>query len=210
MGVGVRHGVALRALLQVVVADSVGGVEGFFDVAAFKQAVFLGIVRPHAGIAVGLQFEPHGKLVGLLLIHVLLGVVNLLDGAEQGLHVVADFMRQHIGKSRIAAGAQLVGHGVVEGKVDIEFLVARTVKRAGAGLAGATGGGDAVAVEREFGRLVLAADFAEIGFPHFFGVAQHHRAELHQLFFLGAFLQRRGLLLLRAERKAAVVGDQPA
>ena len=59
-----RHDVALGLLLQAVVADGLRGGDRFFHVALFEDVPFLiGIMRPNAGEEIGLEFQPHGKLV---------------------------------------------------------------------------------------------------------------------------------------------------
>ena len=54
----------LAALLQVVVADGIGGVQRFFQVAFLQPVVaLLGVIGPDAGIAVGLKFLAHQQTV---------------------------------------------------------------------------------------------------------------------------------------------------
>ena len=68
----------------------------------------LGVVRPHAGEAVGLQLEAHGERVGGRLVGPLLRGVHLVGEAEQVLHVVADLVGDHVGLGEVAAGAEPV------------------------------------------------------------------------------------------------------
>src|SRR4051812_37907297 len=49
-----RHHAALRLLLQPIVADGSGGVEGLFQVARLQLVQRAGVVAPDAGIAIGL------------------------------------------------------------------------------------------------------------------------------------------------------------
>jgi len=65
----------------------------------------LGARRPDAGIAVGLEFESDGILVGLrLAAGALLGLLDLVGYAGQLLDVVAEFMRDDIGAGEVGAG----------------------------------------------------------------------------------------------------------
>jgi hypothetical protein len=66
VGERVGHDVALSLLLQRVVADRVGGGEGFFDVAGFQDVFHpLRVIGPDAGEVVGLEFQSHGEAVVL-------------------------------------------------------------------------------------------------------------------------------------------------
>src|SRR5580698_2786421 len=51
------------------------------------------LTRPHAGKAVGLQFELHRQGIRLCLGGALLGRAHLAGDAEQVLHVVTDLVR---------------------------------------------------------------------------------------------------------------------
>ena len=52
-------------------------------------------VRPHAGVAVGLQLEPDGERVRLRRV-LALEAADLVAGAAQVLDVVADLVRDHV------------------------------------------------------------------------------------------------------------------
>ncbi len=54
-----RNDLALRTPLDVVVTDRGRGAHRFFDVAGFEQLAIVGVVRPDASEAIGLQLEPH-------------------------------------------------------------------------------------------------------------------------------------------------------
>src|SRR5207249_7537121 len=63
---GLGHDIPLRLLLDVVVANGAGGVEGFFDVAGLKDVAHgLGVMGPDASEEVGLKFQAHGKIIRL-------------------------------------------------------------------------------------------------------------------------------------------------
>ncbi|MNG26148.1 hypothetical protein D3C84_1111000 [compost metagenome] len=60
MGKRVRYHPTLTLLLQAVVANGVGGVQGFFDIAGFQPVqTLLRMVGPDPGQAIGLQFLAH-------------------------------------------------------------------------------------------------------------------------------------------------------
>src|SRR5271163_5171672 len=70
VGEAVGHGVAARGGLQPVVADRGRGRHRLLDVARLENLPLLvGMVGPNAGKAVGLQFDPDRKRVGLGLAH---------------------------------------------------------------------------------------------------------------------------------------------
>ena len=63
---GPRFGIdlALRLLLNAIVADGRRGVQRLVDLAGLELTTLLRVVGPHAGEAVGLQLEGDGVLVG--------------------------------------------------------------------------------------------------------------------------------------------------
>ena len=205
MGEAVGHGVAAAALLQAVVAHGFGGVEGFFQVALLKQLACLRAVGPYTGQAVGLQLHHHGEAVGIAFVHAGAGTVYALHGAVEVLHVVADFMGNHIGKSRITRRAELVFHIVVEREVEVNLLVGWAVERAHCRLAGTAGGGGAAAIQHHFRLHILPALAAEIFAPGVFGGSENLRGELCQLLFFGA--DGTLLLLLHLRHLHAAAGE---
>src|SRR5688572_32308122 len=55
MGKSIRNNTALGFLLQPVIAYGVGGIQGFFNIAAFKDIFhFLSMMSPNAGQEIGL------------------------------------------------------------------------------------------------------------------------------------------------------------
>ena len=137
---GFRHHVALRALLEAVVADGSRCVEAFLDVPVLKDlGGGIGLLRPDAGEAVGLEFHAHRQRVGIGLGGAHAGLGDLVGDAEQVLHMVANLMRDHIGLGEIARCAELVLHVLVEGEVDVDLLVGRAIERAHGGLGAAAG-----------------------------------------------------------------------
>src|SRR3954470_652032 len=63
MGEALRHDIALRLLLQRVVADRLGGAQAGLDIAGLQQILVIG--RPDAGEAIRLQLHLDLQLVGL-------------------------------------------------------------------------------------------------------------------------------------------------
>ena len=109
VGEAVRHHGALRFPLQRVVADRGRRLQRRVDVARIEELVLrLGVVRPDAGEAVGLQLDLHLHAIGLRAVAGgALRLLHLGQDAEQVLHVVADLVRDHIGLGELAglAGA---------------------------------------------------------------------------------------------------------
>ena len=66
MGEGVGVHAPTRAALEPVVAHRLGGGECLLDVALLEIPRPVDAVRPDAGVAVGLELEPHRQLVGLV------------------------------------------------------------------------------------------------------------------------------------------------
>src|SRR5215218_6045765 len=128
--VGPRLGVhlPLRLLLDPVVADRRRGVEALVDVLLRQiddQPRLLCVVRPHAGIAVGLQLRPDRAALGPLRV-----VADPTQNALLVLDVVAVFVRDHVRlRERAVRGAELRLEVVEEVEVDVDLLVARAVER---------------------------------------------------------------------------------
>ena len=89
---GFRHHIALRLLLQPVVADGGSGIEALLDVAILED---LGggicLLRPDAGEAVGLQLHLHREGVGVGLGGAHAGLGDLVGNAEQTEAAKASF-----------------------------------------------------------------------------------------------------------------------
>ncbi len=74
--------------------------------------------------------------------------------------MVADFMRNHVALGKIAVGAQLAFHVVIEGEIDIDGAVRRAVERPHNGLPGATAGAGCAPVHHQFWRLISPPHFS--------------------------------------------------
>jgi hypothetical protein len=58
-----------------------------------------------------------------------LAVTELFSDAEEVLHMVADFMGDHVSLGEIAGSFEALAQLAVEGEVDINFLIVAAVKR---------------------------------------------------------------------------------
>ena len=110
-----------------------------------------GVLGPDAGVAVGLQLQPHRERVGVVRVALLLAA-HLGLGAEQVLHVVAVLVGQHVRLGELArrrrTGWQQL---VVERQVDVDQVVLRAVERTDAGVGLAAAGVDRLAEEDGLG-----------------------------------------------------------
>ena len=109
VGEGIGDDAALTFALDRVVADRGGGAQRFFEIARFEpRMALLGAVGPHAGVAVGLQFLPDEQAVGALDVAAAHPHgIHLFGHAGHGLHVVADFVRDHVGLREVAGRAKV-------------------------------------------------------------------------------------------------------
>jgi hypothetical protein len=105
VGEGLGADVALRHSLEAVVADGGGGIKAGFDVGLVDHLAVGGGGGPDAGETVGLQLGHDGELVLGAGILTLKGAHLTLD-AEHVLHVVADFMSDNVGLSKVAGGTE--------------------------------------------------------------------------------------------------------
>jgi len=106
---GVRYDIPLRLFLYPVVADGAGGRQAFLDIALLQDLPRpVGIVRPDAGEAVGLEFHANLDGVGLLAAGALLKIPHLTRGTEQRLYVVTDLVGGDIGLGEITGRVKAV------------------------------------------------------------------------------------------------------
>ena len=134
----------------VFIADLVRGAQAFLDIARIDPVL---VARgPDPGIAIGLQFQLHGKPVGHGRIAAL-GFIHLIRSADEVLHMVAIFVRHHIGPREIAARLHLALHLGVEIGVDVDALVRRAIERPHRALRRAAAGAAHLRIEHQLGRL---------------------------------------------------------
>ncbi|MNE00383.1 hypothetical protein D3C80_927910 [compost metagenome] len=196
----------MALLLQAVVADGVGGVQGFFDIAGLQPVqAFLRLESPDAGQAVGLQLLAHQQAI--VAFHALATLARGLDlgrDAEQGLHMVADFVGDHVGLGEVAGGRETLLHFAEEAHVQVDLLVGRAIERADRRRGEAAGRVDLAAEQDQVGVFVLAAGLGEDGLPGVFGVAQHGPYEFRLL-----VVGRRRLAGARADRCGLFLAHLP-
>src|SRR4051812_43116518 len=185
---GVGHDVALASPLQTVIADRGRGLHGRLDVAGLDQPpLFLGVVRPYAGEAIGLQLDPHLELVGLGLVQAALHLLHLRQNAEQVLHVMSDFVRDHIGLRELAAlaadlaAAETPLEVLEERGVEIDLAVVGTVERTHRGLRESACRAGGAREHDQRGRLVGLAGGGEDLLPLHFRASEHGGNELAHL-----------------------------
>ena len=87
-------------------------------------------MRPDAGKAIGLQFQPHLQGVALLGTAAFLSCAHLRFDAQQILHVMTDLVRNHIGLCEITRGFKALGQFAIKAQIDIDAAVRRAIKRA--------------------------------------------------------------------------------
>ena len=119
------------------------------------------MLRPHAGKAIGLQFNAHRHLVVFHITQALTQGLRLFADAKQVLHVMTYFMGDDIGAREIATGLKAFGHFVEKGHVEIDLGVARTIERPQRSLTGATGGRGLTAIEHQTRLHIGAAHLLE-------------------------------------------------
>ncbi len=196
MGETVGHDAALRLLLQPVVADRGGRGHRLIDVLVGEleraARIFAGVIGPHAGQAIGLQFDPHRHGIGVALAHVLAQLRDLARDTEQVLHVMADLVGDHVGLRELARRMEALGELVEEREVDIDALVGRAIERPHRRLTLAAGGLRGIAEQHQTRLLVLPAHLLEEVAPHVLGALQHPRDET--LFRVVGRRPRRGAL----------------
>ena len=65
MGKRIGHDIPLSSLLDLVVADGRRSAKSFFGVTGLKHTFALCVMRPHSGIAVGLQLKSYRETITL-------------------------------------------------------------------------------------------------------------------------------------------------
>src|SRR6185369_7332065 len=209
VGEAVGHHAAGRLLLQGIVADRAGGFQRLVDVAGFDQPAFLiGVVGPHAGEAVGLQFHPHGQGVGFALAHVGAGFADLSLDAQYVLHVMADLVGDHIGLREIAGRAEPARELVEEIEIEIDLLIAWAIERSDRRLREAAGGLGAAGEQHQLGLAILRADLRQELMPGVFGIGENDGDELLQLLVLRTRKRAAWRLLFDITARAEIAREQ--
>ena len=136
---------------------------------------------PDTGEEVGLQLHADGELVVVAFRKARTHRLHLVGDAELILHVVADFVRDHISLGEVAGRAEAAFEFVVEGEVDVHLLVERAIEGAGGGAGHTAGAADLTLEEHERGRGIAAAEVGRKKLaPDVFIVGEHHPHELRE------------------------------
>src|SRR5690606_12831069 len=163
------------------------------------------MVCPDTGEAVRLQLKPDGKPVPFRLADARALLVHFTGNAEQGLHMMPDFMRDHIGLRKIAGRIEARFELLEEGEIEIDLAIAGTVEGPHRRLRKAAGRLHRAGEKNEPRLLIAAVETRKNLMPAFLGIAKHDGDELRGLVRLGAD----GLILLRLlpAAKAALQQD---
>src|SRR5688572_19899506 len=137
---GLRHHAPLALLLQAVVADRRRGGQRLLDVAGLELVHRAGVVSPHAGVAVGLQFHAYRQVVLLRRRGSPARGFHPAEAAAEVLYVMRDLVGDDIGLSEIARGSKALLQVAEKPEVDVQLLVARTIERPHCRLSHAAGG----------------------------------------------------------------------
>ncbi len=195
VGERIGHHIAVRQLLQPVVTHGLGRVDGLFHIARLQHlALVLRVIGPDPGVAIGLQLQPHQQGVGASGAAALHGVAHLALHAQQILHMVADFMRDHIRLGEVALRAKALLQLLEKLGIEIQLLVRRAVERPGGCLRVAAGRLHRAGKQHQLGIDILPPRLLEQRAPGVFGIGQHHGEKLLVLLILGG---QRGRGLLR-------------
>ena len=96
-----------------------------FDIAGFEPVLLSGIVRPDAGIAIGLEFEGDREPI------IITGLLHLVHRAGQILNMVAKLVSNDICLGKVAGSFEFTAELVKKGKVEVQLIIARTIERTG-------------------------------------------------------------------------------
>src|ERR1051325_81413 len=122
----IRRHAALRALLQPVVADGGRGADPLLEIARLEDVPrAIGVVRPDAGEAVGLELAADGDRRRAASARALAHARE----PEQLLHVMTDLVGDHVRLREVAGRAEPIAELAEEVEVEIDALVAGTIER---------------------------------------------------------------------------------
>ena len=197
MGECVRLWDAPGVALKGVVADLTRGIQGLFNVAGLQQS--FDVRGPDASQTIRLKLQPHGQRIGLCLVRRSARAVNLTQDAQFVLHMVCNFVRDHIGRSKIAASAKALLECREELRVEVRFLVGGAVERSGRTRRATAGAGRLTREENQRRRAILFAHLRGKDLsPDIFGRGQNRRGEIGSLLFSRCQFARCRALRLRA------------
>jgi aminopeptidase N len=130
------HDNTLSLTLEHIVTDRMCGSQPFFNIARLHPILILR--RPNARVAVGLKLHRHLQAVTLHLARARLGVLHFVCCSGQVLNVMPYLMRNDIRLGKVTGRAKAVLQFVIEGRIDVNLLIRRTIKRPHRGLGGTT------------------------------------------------------------------------
>ena len=158
------------------------------------------VMRPDAREAIGLQLERDLQAVASGLARAPLRRAHLVRRAEQVLHVMADFVADHIRLREVARTAETREIREERG-VEIHAAIGRAIERSDRGRRVAAGRLHGAVEQRELGRFVTPAGGREDLAPDILGAAEDRGHELARL-VVGR--ERRALLRGRSAPAAAL------
>ena len=131
----VGHDVPQSTFLQRIIAKCFRRSNGRCYVARGDLRFFFDFTRPNASETIGLQLEKYLQPVSLRLrFHAPLKLAHLWKNSQQVLNVVSDFVGYHIGLRKLTVGATRIAgakfslHLLEERKVEVDFLIIRTIE----------------------------------------------------------------------------------
>jgi hypothetical protein len=95
---------------------------------------------PNPSQTVGLQFDANTKLIYLLRITSRLHSLSSIFNTDQVLHMVAHFVRDHVGLCEIAGCVIHLFECVEETKIEVDLMISRAIEWSRNSVRGATGG----------------------------------------------------------------------
>src|ERR1700722_11083508 len=135
---------------------------------------------PDAGETIRLKFKFHRRRIRALTA-VLFGLS--LD-SKNVLHVMADFVREHVGLCKLARRSETLLQLIVKSEIDVNLLIAGAVERAGRRFPSAASRLRIVAEQDELGVMILLVGLRGQDFgPGFLRVVENERNEVYERLF---------------------------
>jgi hypothetical protein len=88
--------------LEPIVADCACCAERFVNVAGFKYAPHLRVMRPYAGKEISLKLKANRKLISISFAHSSLRGIRLVHRSQEILDVVANLVRDNVRLREVA------------------------------------------------------------------------------------------------------------
>ncbi len=152
------------------------------------------MMGPHAGQKIGLQLESHAEGVVFLLTHAASRGRDFVGDAELVLHVMTNFVSDHVGLGEFARRAKLISQLPKKAEVQIHAFIGRAIERANRGRGIPAGRRDGVVEQHQVRVAIRAAHAPELLAPNVLGVGQHDGHELLE------FVRGRGRARIRSRR----------